>query len=781
MAKATNTVFGLKITIGGLAWKCIAGRPKRRKRSLDAPHQIQALEEKVLLTSIKQVDTLVSNPETLMERYGESVAMSNNYYAVGAPGTSDYGSVYVHDAATGDQLWQLKNPLIEGIAGDTFGERVAVSGSLVVTGDENSAAVFVFDATTGQLLHTLNPRPIVPESDREFGRVFAAADGIIAVSETEFGDEATRSFVHLFNANTGEFIRTLYAPYIVNDTTSDEVFGNSLALSGNHIAVGASLAGKVFIFDITDGTLARTLYSPQNGNVLGYFGEQLALRGDTVAVSDEFSGTAYGEGVVYIYSVAAGGPSDIIHNPHPIPFGNFGQSIGLSDNNTLVVAAPGNRYEGNAGSVYVCSIGTGEVRHAISVDYQNQLPWGLTVSVLSGKILVGKLHNDPPEAGGVGHVAVYTLQGDDLLVFDAATGRWKLGRNQGADFSWTNGPKWNPASNWRTFTGDYNGDGLLDGIGINSSNSVFFARNNGDGTMTTVSAGSFSSLETFQHIMVGDFNGDGRADLIAQQATKATTPLAGSWFVKSWSGSAFSTSFYGRWEAAGWIGFGVGDVNHDGVDDIIGLRNAEGLVDRVNWLYGISNEIPDSSRRLFSQFAGAFNGRQETNGWTPIVGDWDGDGRTDVAARKNDGRFVYGTASGGPTAFAAIGANRLVNSNGPLFSPSFFSGAFYVADFTGDGRDDILGRQDNNRNLWVAETSNMGQISGTVYVWAIWNGSTNWLASTVGDFDHDGLADYASIDIIGVPYASLTTGMSSEIIGADPITGPLRFGSGRLF
>ncbi|MCA9032982.1 MAG: VCBS repeat-containing protein, partial [Planctomycetaceae bacterium] len=175
----------------------------------------------------------------------------------------------------------------------------------------------------------------------------------------------------------------------------------------------------------------------------------------------------------------------------------------------------------------------------------------------------------------------------DLVLFDTATGLWRMGTSNGTSFTWTNGPKWNAAVGWTTFTGDYNGDGLTDGIGITSANKVFIARNNGDGTMSTVSAGSFSSLETFQYMLVGDFNGDGRDDLIVQQATNNTTPLPGSWFVKSFNGSSFSTSFYGRWDASGWGDFGVGDVNQDGIDDIIGVRNAMEGVDSVNWMYGI--------------------------------------------------------------------------------------------------------------------------------------------------------------------------------------------------
>ena len=224
------------------------------------------------------------------------------------------------------------------------------------------------------------------------------------------------------------------------------------------------------------------------------------------------------------------------------------------------------------------------------------------------------------------------------------------------------------------------------------------------------------------------------------------------------------------------------------MDDIIGVRNAEGIVDRGNWLYGISNVIPDTSRRFYAQFAGAFNGRQESQGWVPVVGDWDGDGRTDVAARRNDGRFNYGTATGSPTAFAAIGAKRLINSTGPLFSPSAFTGPFLVGDFNGDGRDDLLTRQSNNKNLWVALTNASVPTSATVSAWGAWDDTRNWSGAAVGDFNGDGLDDYASVDLTtSHAWVSLSTGSAflsatdfGLITGPEALVGPLRLWRGMV-
>ncbi|MCA9033359.1 MAG: cadherin repeat domain-containing protein, partial [Planctomycetaceae bacterium] len=111
---------------------------------------------------------------------------------------------------------------------------------------------------------------------------------------------------------------------------------------------------------------------------------------------------------------------------------------------------------------------------------------GTVLSFATNPVLDVTVNVDDSSLGGMpdssASLSINVLPPADLLIFDAATGRWRMGVSNGSSFTWMNGPKWNPASGWTTFTGDYNGDGLTDGIGITSQNSVFFARNNGDGT-----------------------------------------------------------------------------------------------------------------------------------------------------------------------------------------------------------------------------------------------------------------------------------------------------------
>ncbi|MCA8997146.1 MAG: VCBS repeat-containing protein [Planctomycetaceae bacterium] len=357
---------------------------------------------------------------------------------------------------------------------------------------------------------------------------------------------------------------------------------------------------------------------------------------------------------------------------------------------------------------------------------------------------------------------------DDLILYDNATGRWRLGRSTGSRFVWTAGPRFNTTLGWQTFSGDVNGDGLIDGIGFSNTNAVFFVINNGDGTLTTTPGGSFNSSATFQYPMVGDFDGNGTTDFLAQLST-------GEWFSKRWNGTQFETGFYGRWNGSGWSQFTVGDFNGDGADDIIGLRES---VDgsRANFLYGLSNDIPNFGRRFAGLFAGSLGSGVATAGWhNLLMGDWNGDARDDVLVQHSGGQFFFATTSGTPITMPDLGGRRLTLSAGANFPSSTFVNDFHVGDFNQDGLDDIVSRLSSpgsslNNSLWVGQTNFNGTVSMTRSLWGQWGRTINWGAEIVGDFNGDGIDDLAGIELNRqLAWVSISDRMTLTLTGFGPI------------
>jgi hypothetical protein len=159
---------------------------------------------------------------------------------------------------------------------------------------------------------------------------------------------------------------------------------------------------------------------------------------------------------------------------------------------------------------------------------------------------------------------------------------------------------------------------------------------------------------------VGDFDGDGRADLALYR------PATAEWFVLG-SATGFRTLVFGAPAASGLGDTPVpGDYDGDGQTDLAVYRKATG-----EWF--IFGSATGSQTRVFG--APAASGL----GDTPVPGDYDGDGKADLAVyRKATGEwFIFGSATGSQTrVFGAPAASGL----GDVAVP---------ADYDGDGKVDM--------------------------------------------------------------------------------------------
>ncbi|MCA9080749.1 MAG: VCBS repeat-containing protein [Planctomycetaceae bacterium] len=370
------------------------------------------------------------------------------------------------------------------------------------------------------------------------------------------------------------------------------------------------------------------------------------------------------------------------------------------------------------------------------------------------------------------------VQPDDVVVFDPTSGRWRSGMVVGGEVVWTLGARWSPAGEWKTFTGDVNGDGLVDGIGINNLNQVRAAINDGTGRLIDTPVGGLDPTLTFMHVMVGDYDGNGTTDLVGMNQN-------GNWFSKQWNGTQFVTGFYGRYDPNQWHSFHTGDFNNDGVDDIIGFKNATGP-ERTGsvFFYGISNPIPGVGRRFSGRFAGGFGTTIEAGGWHDLtVGDFNGDGRDDIVAQQSTGRLWYATSTGGISG-GNIGARFLELSAGARLLPTIWDNAFTVGDFNNDGLDDIVTIAGGDATAPYANSIVVGlsQPASTgpailmmqASIWGNLGSGNGWVVKPlVGDFNGDGEDDLATFDTTSQEaYAAISDGTAfSLIVAVGPIPG----------
>ncbi len=332
------------------------------------------------------------------------------------------GSVYVYNL---DGTGEVKITASDGAGGDLFGYSVAMSDTKVVVGafqdDAGRGSAYVYNLDgTGELKITASDGA----ANDAFGYSVAMSDTHIAVGARGDDDAGDNSgSVYVYNTDgTGEVKIT------PSDGAADDQFGYSVAMSDTKIVVGAytdddggSESGSVYVYNL-DGT-GEVKITASDHAASDYFGQSVAMSDTHIAVGasgDDDSGASSGS--VYVYNLDGTGELKITASDHAAS-DYFGVSVAMSDTK-IVVGAFGNDDGGSmSGSVYVYNLdGTGEVKLTASDGAGGDL-FGYSVAMSDTHIAVGA-YGDDDSGSGSGSAYVYNLDG---------TGEVKITASDGAD------------------------------------------------------------------------------------------------------------------------------------------------------------------------------------------------------------------------------------------------------------------------------------------------------------------------------------------------------------
>ncbi|HEV2380406.1 MAG TPA: FG-GAP-like repeat-containing protein [Terriglobia bacterium] len=267
--------------------------------------------------------------------------------------------------------------------------------------------------------------------------------------------------------------------------------------------------------------------------------------------------------------------------------------------------------------------------------------------------------------------------------------------------------------------GDFNGDGFADlAVASNVQIWVSVLLGNGDGTFQSPMSHEAGTYPT--GVAVGDFNGDGKLDLVASNnGSNTLTVLTGN-------GDGTLT----------WIG------NFDAAADVIAVAvgdfNADGKLDAV-----VVNELSDSVSIFLGNGDGTVLAPVSYGiGGTPqavAVGAFGSNGVPDLVASNGSsgpictpGCVSVITGKGNGT-FDQLAANYDVGS-----APKGIA----VGDFTGDGNPDVAVANSASNNVSVLLNTGSGTFgSATNY-----GTGTNPIAVAIGDFNDDKLLDLVVVN-----------------------------------
>lgn len=195
---------------------------------------------------------------------------------------------------------------------------------------------------------------------------------------------------------------------------------------------------------------------------------------------------------------------------------------------------------------------------------------------------------------------------------------------------------------------------------------------------------------------VADFNGDGLDDL------GTSLPENRGFAVALSSGLAFGpVETWTTQQLRGSGGWDVGDFDGDGSADLIRRRNTDGgLVVHFSNGSGFDEGVSIASPWT-APFAGAL-----------LVGDFDGDGRDDIAHQGTIKKKVFGVSveTPGPVEVVRSAGRNQVSARSVWTDSQPLSDGWVVDDFNGDGQDD-LGRSINRHgglDVLVSNGSSFG-------------------------------------------------------------------------
>ena len=350
------------------------------------------------------------------------------------------------------QLWQhAEHPTLTAdtrTANDEFGYAVAIDGDTAVVGmpgedsPDNSGAAFVFtrDQGTGKW----SPSPVARLRASDPGTQYRFGLSVAVHEDTSNGDtivvgapdhSSSKGAVYVFSEpsggwanDVGEDHATETARFLASDGAAADEFGNSVAVVGNTIVVGAYLdddngasSGSAYVFDEPSGGWANDTDSDDADAEFDHttetlklsgssgsdnFGRSVAIDGDTIVVGA--SGDDSGTGSAFVFIKPATGwanSSGTEVAKLTAYFGSgsdggdrFGRSVAI-DGGTIVVGAYGD--DGDRGSAYVFtkpdtgwanSPGT-ETAQLTASDRAANDEFGRSVSVDGDTVVVGA-HKD---------------------------------------------------------------------------------------------------------------------------------------------------------------------------------------------------------------------------------------------------------------------------------------------------------------------------------------------------------------------------------------------------
>jgi hypothetical protein len=265
-----------------------------------------------------------ANDGTAGDQFGGAVGISGTTVIVGAnanaSSSSRNGSAYIYTLTGGSWTLQQKLTPADGEANDVFGTAVAISGDTAVVGaygdtvgtNQGQGSIYIY--TRSGTTWTLQQKISAADGAAfdYFGKSVAIAGDTVVVGaeEADISTSINQGAAYVFFRTGTTWAQQ--AKLTANDGGVIDIFGSSVAISGDSVIVGASedavgantQQGSAYVF-----TRSGTTWTQQaklvaaDGTPFDYFGFSVAIDGNTAAVGTlQDVGANFQQGSAYIFT-----------------------------------------------------------------------------------------------------------------------------------------------------------------------------------------------------------------------------------------------------------------------------------------------------------------------------------------------------------------------------------------------------------------------------------------------------------------------------------------------
>jgi FG-GAP repeat len=331
-----------------------------------------------LSAQITQLAELMPSDPAANQYFGGSVAASGDTLVVGSYagcGTTA-GEVYVFvrpRSGWSNMTQTAKLTASNGQPGDCFGADVAISGDTILVGADNTTirgvasvgTVYVFVKQAGgwaNMTETAQLHAANGGQSSYFGGSIAIQGGTAVVGAYSGGENQHGASFVFVEPSGGWKNMTETAELAASNPTPRADFGESVAIDGNTIVVGAGCAptvkhfhifcgpGIVYVFvEPAGGWVNATetaMLTSSEGQYGAGLGTSVAISGDTIAAGASFASPASGfpkSGEVYVFTEPSEGWTSMTQTAELSwdlwELGRFGQTVAIQDN-AILAGAP---------------------------------------------------------------------------------------------------------------------------------------------------------------------------------------------------------------------------------------------------------------------------------------------------------------------------------------------------------------------------------------------------------------------------------------------------------